>query len=205
METVTDFTFLGSKITADGNYSHEIRRHSILGRKAMTNLENILKSRDITLPTKICLIKAIVFPVVMYRCESWTTKNAERQCFWTVVLEKTLESPLDSKEIKPVNPNGNQSWIFIIRTDTEAEVPILWPPNAKRQLIRKKPWCWEILKAGGEGDNRRQNGWVGSLTQWTWVWAKWVWANSRRWWRTGKPVVWHSMGSPRVRHDWTTE
>ena len=81
METVTDFTFLGSKITADGNYSHEIRRHSILGRKAMTNLENILKSRDITLPTKICLIKAIVFPVVMYRCESWTIKNAECHCF----------------------------------------------------------------------------------------------------------------------------
>ena len=79
METVTDFTFLGSKITADGNYSHEIRRHSILGRKAMTNLENILKSRDITLPTKICLIKAIVFPVVMYRCESWTIKKVEQQ------------------------------------------------------------------------------------------------------------------------------
>jgi len=110
-----------------------------LEEKLMTNLENILKSRDITLLTKICLVKVTVFPVVMYRCESWTIKKAERWCFWTVVLEKTLESPLDNKEIKPVNPNGNQSWIFIIRTDAEAEVPILWPPDAKSRLIRKDP------------------------------------------------------------------
>ena len=111
METWTDFIFLGSRITADGNCSHEIKRHLLLGRKAMTtNLDNILKSRDITLPTKVHLVKVMVFPVVMYGNESWTVKKAERRrCLQTVVLEKTLESPLVCKEIKPVNPKGNQS------------------------------------------------------------------------------------------------
>ena len=106
METVTDFIFLGSKITANGDFSHEIKRRLLLGRKAMTNPDSILKTRDITLPTKVCLIKAMVFPTVMYGCESWTIKKAEHQriwCFWTVVLEKTLESPLDCKEIQPVH------------------------------------------------------------------------------------------------------
>ena len=101
----------------------------------MTNLDSILKSRDITLPTKVCLVKAMVFPVVMYGCESWTIKK--NWCFWIVVLEKILESPLDCKEIKPVNPKGNQSWIFIGRTDAEAETPILWPPDMKNWLIWK--------------------------------------------------------------------
>ena len=112
METVRDFIFLGPKITADGDCSHEINRHLLLGRKAMTNLDSILKSRDITLPTNIHLVKAMVFPVVMYGCESWTIKKAKQQrtdAFELVVLEKTLESPLDCKEIKPVNPKGNQS------------------------------------------------------------------------------------------------
>ena len=107
METVKDFVFLGSKITADGDCSHEIKRHLLLGRKAITNLDSILKSRDITLPTKVCLVKTMVFSVVMYGCESWTIKKAEHQR--TMVLEKTLENPLDYKEIKPVNPKGNQS------------------------------------------------------------------------------------------------
>ena len=143
METVTDFIFLGSKSTADGDCSHEIKRCLLLGRKAMTNLDSILKSRDIILLTKFCLVKAMVFPVVMYGCEldykeSWVLKN---WCFWTVVLEKTLESPLDCKEIKLVNPKGNQSWIFIGKTDAEAEAPILWPPNGKNWLIGKRPWC----------------------------------------------------------------
>ena len=118
-ETVTDFFWGGSKITADGDCIHEIKRHSLLGRKAMTNLDSIIKSKDITLPTKVCLVKAMVFPVVMYGCESWTIKNAEcrridafelwcwRRLFF-FFLEKTLKSPLDSKEIKPVNPKGNQ-------------------------------------------------------------------------------------------------
>ena len=105
-------------------------------KKAMTTLDNILKSRDITLPTKVCLVKAMVFPVVMYGCEIWTIKKAEQNwCFWTVVLEKTLESPLDCKEIQPVNLKRNQCWIFTGRTDAEA--PILWPPDAKNWLIGK--------------------------------------------------------------------
>ena len=107
---MTDFIFGGSKITADGDCSHEIRRHSLLGRKAMTNLDSILKSRDIILPTKVGLIKAMVFPAVTYGCESWTIKKAEhcRTDAFNVVLEKILESPLDCKQIKPVNPKGNQ-------------------------------------------------------------------------------------------------
>ena len=112
----------------------------LLVRKFMTNLDGILKSRDITLPTKVCLVKAMVFPVVMYGCEldceeSWALKN---WCFWTVVLEKTLESPLDCKEIQPVHPK-DQSWVFIGRNDTEAETPVLWPPHAKSWLIGKDP------------------------------------------------------------------
>ena len=108
METVKDFIFLDSKITADGNFSHEIKRHLLLGGKAMTNLDSILKSRDITLPTKVCLVKAMVFPVVMYRCESWTIKKAECQRIYAFEMCWTLESPLDCGEIKPVNPKGNQ-------------------------------------------------------------------------------------------------
>jgi len=140
VEIVSDFIFLGSRITADGDCSHEIKRCLLLGRKIMTNLDSIFKSRDITLPTKVCLVKAMVFPVVMYVCESWTMKKAERQknwCFWTMVLEKTLESPLDCKEIQPVHPKGNQSWVFIGRTDVEAETPVLWPPHVKSWLIGK--------------------------------------------------------------------
>ena len=150
VETVTDFIFEGSKITADCDCSHEIKRFLLLGRKVMTNLDSILKSKDITLPTKAHLVKAMVFPVVMYGYDSWTIKKAEHQdwCFWTVVLEKTLESPLDCKEIQPINPKVNQSWIFIGRTDVEAETPKLWPPDMKNWLIWKLPdagkdWRWE--------------------------------------------------------------
>ena len=132
METVTDFIFLGSKITADGDCTHEIKRHLLLGRKAMTNLDSIWKSTEITLPTKVFIVKAMVFPVVMYGYE-------KKWCFWTVVLEKTLEGPLDCKEIKSVNPKGNQSWIFIGRTDAEAKAPILWPPDVKSWFSRKDP------------------------------------------------------------------
>ena len=142
METVTDFIFLGPQITSDGDYSHEIKRRLLIGEKAMTNLDSILKGRDIALSTKVCLVNAMVFPSshawmweLDYK-ESWALKN---WCFWTVVLEKTLESPLDCKKLKPVNPKGNQSWILIGRTDAEAEAPILWPPDAKNWLIRKDP------------------------------------------------------------------
>ena len=151
METVTDFIFLGSKITADGDCSHEIKRNLLLGRKTMTNLDSILKSRDITLPAKVHIVKAMFFfssHVWMWELdykESWALKN---WCFWTVVFEKTLESPLDFKEIQPVHPKGNQSWIFIGRTDAEGETPILWPPDVQKWLIGKHPdagkdWRWE--------------------------------------------------------------
>ena len=113
---------------------------------------------------------------------------------------KTLESPLDCKEIQPVHPKGNQSWVFIGRSDTEAETPIFWPPDAKSWLIWKKPWCWERLKAGGEGDNRGWDGTMASPTQWAWVWI-----SSRSWWWTGRSGLLWFMGSQRVRYDWATE
>ena len=136
--------FLGSKITADGDCHHEIKTRLLLGRKAMTNLDSIFKSGDITLPTKIHLVKAMVFPVVMYGCESWTVKKAsghvwmweldceeswapKNWCFWTVVLDKTLESPLNCKEIHPVLSKGDQPWVFLGRIDAKAETLILWP------------------------------------------------------------------------------
>ena len=133
--------FGGSKITADGDCSYEIKRCLLLGRKVMTNLDSILKSRDSTFPTKFHLIKAIVFPAVMYGCESWTIKKAE--CRRIVAFElwywRRLLSPLDCKEIQPVSPKGDQSWIFIGRTDAEAETPILWPPDVKNWLNGKDP------------------------------------------------------------------
>ena len=127
--------------------------------------------------------------------ESWALKN---WCFWTVVLVKTLESPLDCKEIQPVNSKGDQSWMFIGRTDAGAETPILWPTDAKSWLIWKDlDGCWGRLKAGEEGDDRGWDGWVPSPSQWLSVWA-----SSGSWWLTGKSGVLQSMGSQRVRHDW---
>ena len=136
MATVTDSISLGSKITADGDRSHEIKQHLLLGRKAMTNLDSTLKSRDITLPTKFHLVKAMVFPVVMYGCESWTIKKAEhwRIDAFELWCWRRLESLPNFKEIKQVNLKRNQYWIFIGRTDAEAETPILWPPDAKNWL-----------------------------------------------------------------------
>ena len=114
--------------------------NKIKWKKVMTTLDSKLKSRDITLPTKVCLVKAMVFPVVMYGCECWTVKKAEHwRCFWTVMLEKTLESPLDCKEIQPVHPKEDQSWVFIESTDAEAETPMFWPPHVKSWLIGKDP------------------------------------------------------------------
>ena len=170
----------------------------------MTNLDSILKSRDITMPTKVYIAKALGFPVVMYGSESWTIKKAEHRknwCFWTVVLVKTLKSPLDSKEIKPVNPKGNQPWISVGRTDAEAEAPMFWPPDVKRRLIGKDPdagkdwrqeekgmtedemvgWChWlnghEFLQAPGDGKGQESlvgcSPWV--TKSWTWLcdWTK---------------------------------
>ena len=141
-----------SKITADGDCSHEIKRRLLLGRRVMTNLDSILKSRDITLLTKVHLVKAMIFPVVMYARENWTVKKAKCQrCFWTVVLEKTIESPLDCKEIQPVHPKGDQSWVFIGRTDTEADASVLWPPHAKSWLIWKDPDAEKVWKQEEKG------------------------------------------------------
>ena len=167
METVSDFTSLGSKITADGDCSHEIKRLLLLGRKAVANLDSVLKSRDVYSQSYGFSSSHVQMWELDHK-ESWKPKN---WCFWTVVLEKTLESPFKCKEIQQVHPKGNQSWIFIGRTDTEAEAPILWPPDAKSRLFGKRPWCWERLRAGGEGGDRGWDGWMASLTQWTWIWA----------------------------------
>ena len=154
VETEADFLFGGSKITADGDCSHEIKRHLHLGRKVMTNIDNILKSRDITLPTNVYLLKAMVFPVVMYGCESWSTKKAECQgidAFELWCWRRLLESPLACKEIQPVHPKGDQSWVFIGKTDVEAETQILWPPDAKSWLIWKDPDVGKDWRQEGKG------------------------------------------------------
>ena len=153
-ETVTDFVFLGSKITADGDYSHEIKRRLLLGRKVTTNPESILKSRDITLPTKGPSSQGYGFSsgrVWMWELdskESWVLKN---WCFWIVVLEKTLDSALHCKEIQPVHPKGDQSWVFIERTDAEAKTPILWPPDVKNWLTGKDPDAGKDWSQGEKG------------------------------------------------------
>ena len=143
----------------------------------MTNLDSVLKSRDIA--NKSPSSQSYGFPsshVWMWELDYWESWVLKNWCFWAVVLEKTLESPLDCKEIQPVHPKGDQSWIFIGRTVAEAETPIFWPPDAKNWLI------WERLKAGGEGDDRGWDGWMASPTQWIWVWV-----DSGSWWWTGRP------------------
>ena len=142
IKTVTDFIFLGSETTVHGDCSPDIKRCLLLGRNAMTNLDSILKSRDITLPTKDHLVKAMVFPVVKYGCESWTIKKAGHgriDAFELWCWRRLLRVPLNCKEIQPVHHKGNQSWIFIGGTDAEAEAPILWPPDVKNWLIWKDP------------------------------------------------------------------
>ena len=129
--------------------------------------------------------------------ESWSPKN---WCFWTVVLEKTLESPLDCKEIQPVHSEGDQPWVFFGRTDAKAETLILWAPHANSWLIGKRPWFWEGLGAGGEEDDRGWDGWMASLTRWMWVWV-----NSGSWWWTRRSGVLRFMGLQRVGHDWSTD
>ena len=168
----------------------------------MTSLDSILKTRDITLLTKVCLVKAVVFLVVMYGRESWTIKKAESQridAFELWCCRRLLRVRWTARRSNQSILKEYSSWIFIGRTDAEAEVLVLWGPDVKNWLIRKdaddgKDWRQE------EGDNRGWDGWMASPTQWTWVWA-----NSGRWWWTGKPDVLQSMGSQRVGHDWATE
>ena len=186
---------------------HELKRHLLLGRTATTNLDCILKSKDTTLPTKLHLVKAMVFPssqsshVRMWGLDykgCWMLKN---WCFWIVMLEKTLESTLDCKEIKPVNPKGNQIWISIGRTNAKAEAPILWPPDAKSWLTGKdsdagRDWGQEE-KGTTEDEMAGWYHWLDGLT--------WVWVNSGRWWWTRKPGMLQFMELQRVGHDWVTE
>ena len=192
METVTYFIFLVSKITVDDDCSQRIKRCLLLERKAMTNLDNVLKSRNITLLTKSHLVKAIVFPVVMYGCEVWTIKQAECQRnwgFWIVVMEKILESSLDGK-------GSNHRKRSIHRKSTMSIHWKDWCCNWSSNSLAtwcKEPTHWKTLMLGKiEGsrkrDNRGGDGWRASLTQWTWVWA-----SSGRWWRTGKPGVLHAV------------
>ena len=129
--------------------------------------------------------------------EGWAPKN---WCFWTMVLEKTLESPLDCKEVQPVHPIGDQSWVFIGKTDAKAETPVTLATSCEELTHWKRLWCWEELGAGGEEDDRGWDSWMASSARWTWVWV-----NSGSWWWTGQPGVLQFMGSQRVGHDWATE
>ena len=202
MKRVRDFIFLGSKIPADGDCSHEIKRHLLLGRKAMTNLDRIWKSRDITLPTKGRLVKAMVFPVVMYGCERWIIKNAESQrtdafelWYWRRLLRVPWTERRSNKSIlKEINSKYSLGGLML-------KLKLQYFGHLMRRATHlKRPWCWEQLKAGGEGDDRGWDGCMASQTQWTWIWE-----SSRWWWRTGKPGVLQSMGSQRVGHNWVTE
>ena len=190
MENVTDFTFLGSKIPADGDCSHEIERCLLLGRKAMTNLDSILKSRDITLPTKVHLVEAMVFPVVVYGCESWTIRKAESQRMdafelwcWRRLPRVSWTARRSTQSIlKEINSEYyRKDWCWSWNFNTLAT----W---CKELTNLKRPWCWEILNAGREGDNRGWDGWMASLTQWTWVWVS---SGSWRW--TRKPCMLQPM------------
>ena len=201
METETDFIFLGTKITADGDCSHVIKRCLVLGRKAMTNLDSLLR-RDITLPTKFCLVSAMVFPLVMYGCESWTIKKAEHwriDAFELWCWRRLLRVPWTAKRsnqsiLKEISPEYSLEGLML---KLKLQYLATW---CKELTHWKRPWCWERLKAGAEGDDRGWDGWMASLTQWTWVWA-----NSGRWWRAGKPDVLQSIVSQRLRHDWAAE
>ena len=201
VETVTDFIFGGSKITVDGDCNHEIKRCLVLGKKSYDQPRQHIKKYRHYFANKGPFSQSYAFPSshvwrweLDYK-ESWVPKN---WCFWTVVLEKTLESPSDCKEIQPVHPKGDQSWVFIGRTDAEGETPILWPSHAKNCLI------WEDPDAGKdwrqEENARGWDGWMESPTQRTWVWV-----NSGSWWWTGRPGVLQSMGPQRVGHNWTAE
>ena len=202
METVTDFIFGRSKITADGDFSHEIKRGLLLGRKAMTNLDSILKSRDMTLSTKVCLVKAMVFPVVMYGCESWTIKKADCQridAFELWCWRRLFRVPWTARR-------SNQSILKEISPEYSLEelrlrLKLQYIGHLMQRIYSfEKTLIWERLKVGGEGDDRGWDCWMPWPTRWTLVWV-----SSGSWSWTGNPGVLPSMGSQRVRHNWATE
>ena len=178
--------FGDSKITADGDFSHEINRHLLLGRKAMTNLESILKSRDITLPKKVHLVKAIVFPVVMYGCESWTIKKAEHRridAFELWCWRRLLRFPLTARRsnqsiLKEIDPEYSLEGLML-KLKLQSFGHLMWRTDS----VRWRPWCWERLNVGGEGDDRGWDGWMASPTRWTWVRAGWELVMDREAWR----------------------
>ena len=184
-------------ITADGDCSHEIKRCLLLRRKAMANLDSILKSRDITLPTKVHLVKAMVFPVVMYGYESWTINKADAFELWC--WKRLLRVPWTTRRsnqsiLKEIGPEYSLEGLML-------KLKLQYLATLCEELTHlKRPWCWERLKAGGEGDDRGWDGWMASPMQWTWVWV-----NSGSWWWTGRPGVLQSMGLQRVGHNWATE
>ena len=182
--------FLGSKITANGDCSHEIKRHLLLGRKAMTNLDSILKRRDITLPTNVHLVKAMVFPIVMYGCERWTIQKTEHQridafelWYWRRLLRVPWTARRSNQSIqKEMSPEYSLEGLML-------KLKLQYLATWCEELTHwKRPCCWGRLKAGGEGDNRGWDDWMASPTQWTWVWA-----SSRCWWWTGKPGMLQSI------------
>ena len=192
--------FLGSKITAESDCSHEIKRRLLLGRKVMTNLDSILKSRDVTLPTKVHLVKAMVFPVVMYGCESWAVKKAERRridAFELWCWRRLLRVPWTARRsnqsiLKEISPEYSLEGLML-------KLKLQYFGHLYEELTHlKRPWCCKRLTAGGEGANRWWDGWMASPIQWTWVWV-----DSGSWWWAGRPGVLQSLGSQRVRHDWS--
>ena len=201
METLSDFIFGGSKITADGYYSHEIKRRLLLGRKVMTNLDSILKSRDITLSTKVCLVKAMVFPVVMYGCEGWTVKKAKRwrmDAFELWCWRRLLRVPWTARRsnqfiLKEISPEYSLEGLML-------KLQLQYFGHLMQRADSfERPWCWERLRAG-EGDDRGWDGWMASPTRWTLVWV-----DSGSWWWTGRPGMLWFMGLQRVGHYWATE
>ena len=203
METVTDFIFSGSKITADGDCSHEIKTCLLLGRKAMSNLDSILKNRNITLLTKVCTVKAMVFLVVMYGSESWTIKKAEH---WRIdgfelwCWRRLLRVPWTARRsnqsiLKEINPEYSLEGLML-KLKLQYFGHLMWRTDS----FEKTLMLGKIEGRKRSGHDRGWDGWMTSTTQWAWVWA-----SSGSWWLTGKPGVLQSMGSQRVRHNWATE
>ena len=194
METVTDFVFLGSKITADGDCSHEIKRNLILGRKVMTNLDSTLKSRDITLPTKVHLVKAMLFREVVYGCENWIIKKAKcrrinifKLWCWRRLLRVPWTARSNMSIPKEISPEHSLEGLML-------KLKLQYFGHLMRRTDSlEKTLSWERLKAGGKGDDRGWDGWMASPTWWTWIWA-----SSRSWWQTEKPGVLQLMGSQRI-------